>query len=103
MTFALLDFAEKYSLDLRHTVIMETGGMKGRRKEIIRPELHRILMERLGVASIHAEYGMTELLSQAWSPGGGLFQPVPWMKVLVRDEDDPFRGAGTGRRYPQYH
>jgi hypothetical protein len=98
VTFALLDFAEKYSLDLRHTIVMETGGMKGRRKEMIRPELHAILTERLGVRSIHAEYGMTELLSQAWSPGGGLFKPMPWMKALVRDEDDPFvvREQGAG-------
>jgi hypothetical protein len=90
VTFALLDFAEKYSLALRHTVVMETGGMKGRRKEMVRPELHGYLMQRLGLSSIHAEYGMTELLSQAWSRGQGLFEPVPWMKVLVRSEDDPF-------------
>jgi hypothetical protein len=98
VTFALLDFAEKYSLSLRHTVVMETGGMKGRRKEITRQELHGILAERLGLKAVHAEYGMTELLSQAYSAGYGLFETVPWMKALVRKEDDPFavslRGEG---------
>jgi len=89
VTFALLDFAEKYSMQLRHTVVMETGGMKGRRKEITRAELHATLMEGLGVATVHAEYGMTELLSQAYSAGHGLFRCPPWMKVLPRAEDDP--------------
>ena len=89
VTFALLDFAEKYSLSLRHTVIMETGGMKGRRRELTRPELHAFLMSRLGVQTIHAEYGMTELLSQAYSPGQGLFTCPSWMRMLVRTEDDP--------------
>ena len=89
VTFALLDFAEKYSLSLRHTVIMETGGMKGRRRELTRAELHAFLTGRLGVAAIHAEYGMTELLSQAYSPGQGLFTCPPWMRMLVRTEDDP--------------
>ena len=98
VTFALLDFAEKYSLTLRHTVVMETGGMKGRRKEITRPELHHFLMQRLGLRSIHAEYGMTELLSQAYSAGNGLFDTPPWMKALVRREDDPLdiRERGEG-------
>lgn len=98
VSFALLDFAEKYKMDLRHTVVMETGGMKGRRREMIRPELHGILKERLGLPAIHAEYGMTELLSQAWSSGEGLFEPAPWMKVLLRNEDDPFdlREEGAG-------
>lgn len=89
VTFALLDFAEKYSLSLRHTVVMETGGMKGRRKEITRPELHDFLTQRLGLKAIHAEYGMTELLSQAYSDGQGLFTCPPWMQVLPRKEDDP--------------
>jgi hypothetical protein len=98
VTFALLDFAEKYSLSLRHTVVMETGGMKGRRREITRPELHAFLMERLGLPAVHAEYGMTELLSQAYSAGGGLFATPSWMKVLVRMEDDPLevRRRGEG-------
>lgn len=98
VTFALLDFAEQYSLSLKHTVVMETGGMKGRRRELTRPELHAFLCERLGVATIHAEYGMTELLSQAYSAGNGVFACPPWMRVLVRMEDDPLdvREAGEG-------
>ena len=96
VSFALLDFAEKYSLSLQHTVVMETGGMKGRRRELTRTELHTFLTDRLGVKTIHAEYGMTELLSQAYSPGGGLFSCPPWMKVLVRSEDDPLEVNGEG-------
>jgi hypothetical protein len=98
VTFALLDFAERYSLSLRHTVVMETGGMKGRRRELTRPELHAFLSQRLGVSAIHAEYGMTELLSQAYSAGNGLFTCPPWMQVLVRMEDDPLdvRTQGEG-------
>ena len=98
VTFGLLDFAEKYSLSLRHTVVMETGGMKGRRREMTRGELHAFLAHRLGVKTIHAEYGMTELLSQAYSPAEGLFSCPPWMKVLVRSEDDPLevRAEGEG-------
>jgi hypothetical protein len=96
VTFALLDFAEKYTMSLRHTVVMETGGMKGRRREIIRNELHDYLKERLGVSSIHAEYGMTELLSQAYSPGDGLFACPPWMRALVRREDDPLEVMEQG-------
>jgi hypothetical protein len=96
VTFALLDFAEKYSLSLRHTVIMETGGMKGRRREITRAELHDILKERLGVGAVHAEYGMTELLSQAYASGDGLFACPPWMKVLVRRDDDPLEVGERG-------
>lgn len=91
VTFALLDFAEQYQLDLRHTVVMETGGMKGRREEWTREELHGFLQQKLGVPAIHAEYGMTELLSQAYSKGNGIFRCPPWMKVLVRDENDPFQ------------
>jgi hypothetical protein len=98
VTFALIDFAEKYSMRLEHTIVMETGGMKGRRKEITRPELHAFLEQKLGVKAVHAEYGMTELLSQAYSAGGGLFGCPPWMGVLVRKEDDPLdisdRGEG---------
>lgn len=98
VTFALLDFAERYSLSLKHTVIMETGGMKGRRREMTRPELHAFLTGQLGVQTIHAEYGMTELLSQAYSAGNGLFSCPPWMQVLVRMEDDPLevRTEGEG-------
>jgi hypothetical protein len=98
VTFGLLDFAEKYSLSLHHTVVMETGGMKGRRREMTRGELHAFLTHRLGVRTIHAEYGMTELLSQAYSPADGIFSCPPWMKVLVRSEDDPLevRTEGEG-------
>jgi len=96
VTFALLDFAEKYSMSLRHTVVMETGGMKGRRKEITRAELHDFLKERLGLGVIHAEYGATELLSQAYSDGNGLFACPPWMRALVRSEDDPLEIGEKG-------
>ncbi len=98
VSFALLDFAEKYNMNLSHTIVMETGGMKGRREEITRAELHNLLKQKLGVAEIHSEYGMTELLSQAYSSGGGIFKPAPWMKILVRDEDDPLtlHYAGEG-------
>lgn len=98
VTFALLDFAERYTLSLEHTVVMETGGMKGRRREITREELHGFLGERLGVKVVHAEYGMTELLSQGYSAGGGVFRCPEWMKVLVRSEDDPLevRDRGEG-------
>jgi len=97
VTFALLDFAEKYSMQLKHTIIMETGGMKGRRKELTRAEVHDYLTKRLGVAKIHSEYGMTELLSQAYSKGEGRFVCPPWMKVLVRDEEDPMIIKKSGR------
>ncbi|CAL1519716.1 acyl transferase [Chitinophaga sp. MM2321] len=91
VTFGLLDFTEQYQLTLNHTIVMETGGMKGRREEWTREEVHAFLKERLGVAAVHAEYGMTELLSQAYSKGQGFFETPPWMKVLVRDENDPFQ------------
>lgn len=96
VTFALLDLAEQYPMRLRHTVIMETGGMKGRRKEITRAELHAVLEERLGVGAVHAEYGMTELLSQAYSAGRGIFRCPAWMKVLPRREDDPLDTQAEG-------
>jgi hypothetical protein len=89
VTFALLDFAERYPLPLSSTVIMETGGMKGRRKEMVREEVHGILGPAFSLQHIHSEYGMTELLSQAYSKGEGIFECPPWMKVLVRDEEDP--------------
>lgn len=89
VTFALLDFAEKHSFPLEHTIIIETGGMKGRRKEMIRQEVHDILKRSFNLPSIHSEYGMTELLSQAYSKNDGIFRCPPWMKVLIRDEDDP--------------
>jgi Acyl-protein synthetase, LuxE len=89
VTFALLDFAAKYPQQLRHTVVMETGGMKGRRQEMTREEVHAFLRSKLEIAAIHSEYGMTELLSQAYSKGDGIYQCPPWMKVLVREENDP--------------
>lgn len=89
VSFALLDFVEKYPLHLKNTIVMETGGMKGRRKEMIRHELHEILKKGFGVRTIHSEYGMTELLSQAYSVGNGIFKTPNWMKVLIRDTEDP--------------
>ncbi len=97
VTFALLDLAEQHPMALRHTTIMETGGMKGRRPELVRDELHAILKRSFGVLAIHSEYGMTELLSQAWSTGEGMYRCPPWMRVLVRDPNDPFERLGTGR------
>ena len=88
VSFALLDLVEQFQLNLNHTTIMETGGMKGRRKEIIRQELHQILQTGFGVKQIHSEYGMTELLSQAYSKGNGIFECPPWMKILTRDTED---------------
>lgn len=89
VTFGLLDFAEKFSMNLKHTVVMETGGMKGRREEWTRAEVHDYLTERLGVSTIHSEYGMTELLSQGYSYGNGLFYPSNTMRVLIREDEDP--------------
>lgn len=89
VTFALLDMAEKHPCDLGDVIIMETGGMKGRRQEMIREELHGILKEAFYVSAVHSEYGMTELLSQAYSAADGLFTTPPWMKVLIRDSHDP--------------
>jgi phenylacetate-coenzyme A ligase PaaK-like adenylate-forming protein len=97
VTYALLDLAEKFPVKLEHTVIMETGGMKGKRKEMIREELHGILTNAFGVKTIHSEYGMTELLSQAYSSGEGIFHCPPWMKILIREMNDPFSFAGKGQ------
>jgi hypothetical protein len=99
VTYALLDFAKKKSWQLNNTIIMETGGMKGRKKEMIRSEVHDVLKTAFGVKAVHSEYGMTELLSQAYSKGEGIFNCPPWMKILMRDEEDPFlvkrSGSGT--------
>jgi hypothetical protein len=89
VTFALLDFAQVFRFPLQYTTVMETGGMKGRRKEITRAEVHEILKNAWQLKSVHSEYGMTELLSQAYSFGDGLFSCPPWMKIILRDEDDP--------------
>lgn len=88
VSYALLDLIEKYQFSLKNTIIMETGGMKGRRKELIRKELHQMLCKGFGVKKIHSEYGMTELLSQAYSKGNGTFFTPPWMKILIRDTED---------------
>ncbi|RLD46846.1 MAG: acyl transferase [Bacteroidetes bacterium] len=89
VSFALLEFAENYKLDFPDLIVMETGGMKGKRKELLRTELHSILCNAFGVDKIHSEYGMTELLSQAYSLGNSVFNAPPWMKILIRDTNDP--------------
>lgn len=91
VTFALLNFAEKYKIDFPELIVMETGGMKGRREELTREELHTILTTSMGVSHIHSEYGMTEMLSQAYSKGNGLFYPSPTMKIVLRDAYEPMR------------
>ncbi|NJB71136.1 phenylacetate-coenzyme A ligase PaaK-like adenylate-forming protein [Saonia flava] len=97
VSFALLDMVEKHSLKLKHTIVMETGGMKGKRKEMIREELHTILKKSFGVGQIHSEYGMTELLSQAYSKGNGIFKTPPWMNILIRDTEDPLTIIGPDK------
>ncbi len=97
VSFALLDLAEKHQINHPDLVVMETGGMKGRRKEMIREELHLLFCERFDVAQIHSEYGMTELLSQAYSKSEGRFYSPPWMKVLIRDANDPFSYLEEGK------
>lgn len=89
VSFALLDFADQFPMSLQSTVVVETGGMKGRREEITRLELHERLSERLGIRKVWSEYGMTELLSQSYSRGDGVFESPPWMKVLARELSDP--------------
>lgn len=98
VSYALWDLAEQYSPKLQNTVVMETGGMKGRRKELSKSELHDILCRGFGVESIHSEYGMAELTSQAYSRGEGVFEPPQWMKILVRDVNDPMDHAPAGMR-----
>lgn len=88
VSYALLDLIEKKNQKLHHTLVMETGGMKGRRKEMIKEELHKVLKNGFGVEKIHSEYGMTEMLSQAYSKGDGVFSCPPWMKILTRDPED---------------
>ena len=97
VSFALLDFVETYRLELKNTIIMETGGMKGKRKELIRVELHETLKQGFGVNTIHSEYGMTELLSQAYSRGNSLFKTPPWMQVLTRDTEDALTIQAYGK------
>ncbi len=97
VSFALLDLIETHKFQLKHTIIMETGGMKGRRKELIREELHNQLKQGFGVKTIHSEYGMTELLSQAYSKGHGLYNCPNWMRVLTRDTEDALSIQPTGK------
>lgn len=99
VTYALIDIASIIThkkIKLRHTIVMETGGMKGRRKEMIKEELHACLKKGFGMDSIHSEYGMTELLSQAYSKADGIFQTPPWMKIFIRDATDPLCLIGKG-------
>ena len=97
VTYALLDLIEKQNFQLKNTIIMETGGMKGRRREMIRKELHEVLCSGFGVSKIHSEYGMTELLSQAYSLGDGIFECPPWMDILIRDTEDALTYIDYGK------
>lgn len=97
VTYALLDLIEKHPFQLQNTIIMETGGMKGKRKEMIREELHEQLCQGFGVTAIHSEYGMTELLSQAYSLGNGVFECPSWMQILVRDTEDALTYVAEGK------
>jgi hypothetical protein len=97
VSFALMDFVDAYPQSVEHTIVMETGGMKGRKQELTKPALHAYLANGFGTESIHSEYGMTELLSQAYSKGSGIYTCPPWMKVLVADESDPTTLSTTGR------
>ena len=89
VTYALLDLAEVFPQKLEHAIIMETGGMKGQRKELLKEEIHSILKHSFATENIHSEYGMTELLSQGYSKGNNIFKTPPWMKILTRDVNDP--------------
>ena len=97
VTYALLDFIESHQLHFPELIVMETGGMKGKRKEMVREELHQTLGNGFGIQHIHSEYGMTELLSQAYSKGEGIFNCPTWMKVLIRDTNDPLSLLGNGK------
>ena len=97
VSFALLDFIEKFPCSLNHTIVMETGGMKGKRKEMISEELHSTLKQGFGVNNIHSEYGMTELLSQAYYTETSTFHCPPWMKILIRDTEDPLSLISNGK------
>lgn len=97
VTYALLDLIEKQNFNLNNTIVMETGGMKGRRREMIREELHELLCSGFGVSAIHSEYGMTELLSQAYSLGNGIFECPPWMQIEIRDTEDALSYVDNGK------
>ena len=100
VTFALIDLCSEIQMKLNHTVVCETGGMKGRKKEMIRQEVHDLIGQGFGIEEVHSEYGMTELLSQAWSKGNGIFDTPPWMKILIRDIYDPFALKRKGKAGP---
>ena len=98
VSYALWDMAEQYAPKLQNTIVMETGGMKGRRKELSKRELHEILCRGFGVEHIHSEYGMAELTSQAYSSGEGIFKTPAWMRIMVRDVNDPMDHGPQGMR-----
>jgi len=97
VTYALLDLIEKQNFQLKNTIVMETGGMKGRRREMIREELHEVLCNGFGISKVHSEYGMTELLSQAYSLGDGIFECPPYMDILIRDTEDALTYVDYGK------
>jgi phenylacetate-coenzyme A ligase PaaK-like adenylate-forming protein len=97
VTYALLDLAEQFPQPLQHIVVMETGGMKGKRKEMVREELHHTLKTAFNIPAIHSEYGMTELLSQVYSKGNGIFETPPWMRILIREMNDPLTYVEQGK------
>ena len=97
VTYALLDFAKEFPQHLQHTIIMETGGMKGKRKEMLKEEVHKILKHSFVTENIHSEYGMTELLSQSYSKGNNIFKSPPWKKILIRDVNDPLSIIGNNK------
>ena len=97
VSYALLDLAENFPQILEYTTIIETGGTKGKRKEFLKEELHKILKNSFGLQNIHSEYGMTELLSQSYSKGKGIFKSPPWKKVLIRDTNDPLSVIGENK------
>jgi len=97
VTYALLDLAAEFPQHLKHTIIMETGGMKGKRKELLKEEIHQLLEEAFLTSNIHSEYGMTELLSQGYSNGKNIFNTPPWMKILIRDVNDPLTTIGNNK------
>jgi len=98
VTYALLDLAVQHPQHLKHTIIMETGGMKGKRKELLKEEIHQLLEEAFLTKNIHSEYGMTELLSQSYSKGKNIFKSPPWMKILIRDVNDPLSIMGDNKK-----
>ncbi|CAN5603113.1 acyltransferase [soil metagenome] len=97
VTYALLDFAENHPIHFPELIVMETGGMKGKREEMIRSDVHEKLKKGFGISSVHSEYGMTELLSQAYSSGDGIFLTPPWMKIIIHQQSDLFSEAGEGQ------